>query len=113
MTNINTAITRNKFVEFWMKRIPDDPYTQSQYMYILTSVVFFGLLGYGLTAWYTFFTGLSIKYFFSACFMTAISIISLFGLKQTRAQYLVMKEMKNQPQKEIENVDEMLKQFQN
>ena len=109
--NPTDQFTRNKFVDYCLSLIPDDPYDQALYMYILTGMVFFGLIGYGLTSWYYFFTTMSIKNFFSAIFMTAIGLISSFGLKQTRNQFLVMKEMKNIKPGPVQSKQDMLKEM--
>ena len=113
MSDINEAFTKNSFVDKVMKWIPEDPLTQSKFIYYLTCIVFFGLLGYGINAWYNFFAHSSLSSFFSGCFMVAIAIISLFGLKQTRQSYLVMKKMYSQPKIEVkvDTLDEMKKEF--
>ena len=48
--------------------------------------------------------------------MSAISMLSLYGLKQTRASFHMIKNMANQPKKQmeemkIESMEEMLKEF--
>ena len=113
MSDINEAFTRNKFVDKLMSIIPQEPIIQSQYMYALTCIVFFGLLGYGLTSWYSFFTLFQIKYLFSGLFMTAIAFISFIGLKQVRDNYLMLKSLYSQPKQEdkVESKDEMLEEF--
>lgn len=108
--NIEKNLKGNPFINFCMRKIPDDPHTQSLYVYILTWVVFIGLLGYGVISWYSFFlAGGGLKNLFSALFMTAIGLISLFGLKQTRNQYLIVKQMKENPQP-IQSFEEMMKE---
>lgn len=111
--NITEAFTRNKFVDKVMGWIPDDPLIQAQYIYYLTLVVFLGLIGYGLTAWYSFITLFKLSSMFSALFMTAIGLISLFGLKQARNNYYLMKEMVKKSKEPIESVETMLKQDPN
>lgn len=113
MSDVNTAFTRNSFVDKVMKWIPDDPLTQSKFIYYLTCIVFFGLIGYGLNAWYNFFAHGSLSYFFSGCFMIAIGLISFFGLKQTRQSYITLKQIYAQPKEEIkiDIVDDMKKEF--
>lgn len=112
MNNPTDAFTKNSFVDKMMKLIPDDPLVQAQYMYFLTLFVFVGLLGYALTAWFYVVTAFSFKQFFSGIFMTAISLISLFGLKQTRNSYKLMKMMYAQKQPETESIEQMQKIFQ-
>ena len=116
MSNINEAFTKNSFIDRVMKWIPEDPLTQSKFIYYLTCIVFFGLLGYGVNSWYSFFThSFQLSYLFSGFFMTAISLISLFGLKQTRQSYLTMKAIYSTPKQEVkvETIDEMKSEFNN
>ena len=114
MAEINKAFTRNPFVEKCMSYIPDDPLTQAHYMYILTSFVFLGLLGYALSAWWQVIVAFSFKSLFSGVFMLAIAIMSLFGLKQTRNSYIMTKRIYAAPRQElkIETIDEMKKEFE-
>src|SRR5512135_904718 len=85
------AFTKNSFIDKCMKVIPEDPLTQTHYMYLLTAIVFFGLLGYAASSWWVFAHTLKLTTFFSSLFMTAIAIMSVFGLKQTRTAYLATK----------------------
>lgn len=113
---INDAFTKNSFVERIMKWIPEDQLTQSKFIYYLTCIVFFGLLGYGLNAWYNFFAhDFQLSSFFSGLFMTAVALISLFGLKQVRQQYYLLKQVYAQPKEEIkvESIEDMKKEFNN
>lgn len=111
---VTDQFTRNPFVEKCMSYIPDDPVTQTQYLYFLTCFVFFGLMGYALAAWYNLFSSFTWTGLFTGIFMTAIGLISLFGLKQTRNSYLYSKEMYgNKPQdKKLDSIDDMLKEFE-
>ena len=115
MTSPTDAFTRNSFIDKVMSFIPEDPLTQAKFMYYLTCIVFLGLLGYGLTSWYSFFTIFSLKPLFSALFMTAIALMSLLGLKQTRINYIMIRDAMEQFKKElepkIESKEEMLKSF--
>lgn len=106
-------LTKNSFVDKMLKLIPEDPLTQAHYMYLLTLIVFLGLLGYGAVSWYQFVTTLNVKMLFSGLFMTAVALISAFGLKQTRNNYKMIKQIYSQPKQEmkIESVDDMLKAF--
>jgi hypothetical protein len=116
MSNPTEAFTRNSFVEKVMKWIPDDALTQSKFIYYLTIVVFLGLIGYGVTAWYNFFFhSFQLSYLFSGLFMTAIGFISLFGLKQTRNSYFALKEAYSQPVNiiNLDNIKDMKKEFDN
>lgn len=113
--SVNDAFVNNSFVGKIMTWIPEDPLTQAKFTYYLTMIVFLGLLGFGLTSWYQFFISWQIKAFFSGLFMTAVSILSLFGVKQTRVMYLATKAVyKNQKaQPKIETTEEMLNSFKN
>ena len=113
MSDINKSFTGNPFVTKMMSYIPDDPLTQSLYMYILTSFVFLGLLGYAVAAWWQVWVVFSFKSLFSGIFMLAIALISLFGLKQTRNSYIMTKRIYASPQKElkVESVKEMMDGF--
>lgn len=109
------AIMKLGFFDKLFKLVPDDPLIQSRYVYYLTIVIFTGLLGYATVTWYTFFTSFKLNSLFSGLFMSAIALISIFGLKQTRAVYnttkiaYANKESNNTP---LESPDEMLKQFE-
>lgn len=109
--NPTDSFTRNKFVEKVMRWIPDDPLTQAEYLYVLTAVVFFGIIGYAFVAWYNFFASLHLTSFFSAVFMTAIGLMTLLGLKQTRSSYHMIKEMKANQNKPVPTMEDMLKGF--
>ena len=114
MTDPTQQFTKNKFVDKMMGWIPQDPLTQSLYMYILTTIVFLGLLGYAIASWWGFFTTpFQFKPLFSSLFMTAIALMSVVGLKQTRDSYHMIKMMysNKQPELKIESKDEMLKAF--
>lgn len=117
MTDVTKQFTKNPFIDRCLKIIPDDPLTQSQYMYYLTVVVFLGLAGYAITSWYTFFTTWKMSSFFSGMFMIAIALLSSFGLKQTRSNYLMVKEavkqLKIDKEPKIESPEDMLKSFKN
>lgn len=113
MSGINEVLTNNSFIDKCMKLIPEDPLTQSKFIYSLTWVVFLGLLGYGLNAWYNFFAhSFQLSYLFSGLFMVAIALISAAGLKQTRQGYLTMKKIYSRPVKKqepikVESLEEM------
>lgn len=113
MNDPNAAFTQNTFVDKLMKLIPEDPLSQAQYIYFLTVFVFLGLLGYGVMSWFTFFTTWSFASGFQGVFMTAIALISLFGLKQTRNAYHMMKKVYSNKDTgvQVESVDAMLNQF--
>ena len=118
MIDPTQQFTRNKFVDKMMSWIPQDPLTQSLYMYSLTAIVFLGLMGYAISSWYVFFTSpFSFKPLFSSLFMTAIALISVVGLKQTRDSYHMIKMMYgNKPVEQelkLESKEEMLKAFEN
>lgn len=114
MSSPTDTFTKNKFIDKVMKWIPEDPLTQSKFMYYLTCVVFLGLLGYGLNAWYNFFAhSFQLSYLFSGLFMIAIALISSFGLKQTRSNYILVKQMYSMPKQEmkVESIGEMKEEF--
>jgi len=105
--------TKNKFIDWCLKIVPEDPVTQTLYMYCLTTIVFVGLTGFSIMSWMETFSSFAFSTMFSALFMTAISLMSLFGLKQTRMAYMINKEMRSQPQQEmkVESFDEMIEGF--
>lgn len=113
MADVTKQFTKNPFIDRCMKLIPDDPVIQAQYMYYLTFVVFIGLIGYAVTSWYVFFTTWKVSSFFSGLFMLAIGLLSSFGLKQTRTNYVMIKQAVNQLDTEpkLESPEEMLKTF--
>ena len=116
MTDPTQQFTKNKFVDKAMSWIPQDPLTQSLYMYSLTAVVFIGLLGYAIASWWGFFTSpFSFKPLFSSLFMTAIAFLSVVGLKQTRDSYHMIKMMyansKPKDDFKVESTSEMLNGF--
>lgn len=115
--NVTEAFTKNSFVDKITRMIPEDPVTQTQYIYYLTVFVFFGLLGYAGVSWYTFFTTFKLSSFFSGIFMLAVALISAFGLKQTRTAYQTTKAIYSQTPKNvkiedtIESPDKMKEMF--
>lgn len=115
MNNPSDVFTKNKFIDKLLSIIPEDPLTQTQYLYYLTVIVFFGLIGFAVATWYEVFVHFSFTTFFRGIFMTAIAFLSLFGVKQTRQAYTVTKSMmsavKKEEPDEIESVDEMIKEF--
>lgn len=123
MANQTDGFTKNPFVDKMMKLIPDHPLTQAHYMYVLTAVTFFGIIGYGLVGWYQFFTSpFNLKILFSALFMTAVGLMTTFGLKATRTAYLTQKviwtqiakdkaEKKDAQEQKEESVDDMMAGF--
>ena len=114
MNNPTDAFTKNSWVDKCMKMIPDDPLLQSRYMYYLTVIVFTGLMGFAIATWYSFFTTWGIRNLFSGLFMSAIGLMSLFGLKQTRAIYKATKyAYQNKPKNKIESIEDMQRLFNN
>jgi hypothetical protein len=114
MTDPTQAFTKNQFVDKMMSWIPQDPLTQSAYMYSLTTIVFLGLLGYAGASWWTLFANpFQAKVLFSSLFMTAIAMISVVGVKQTRDSYHMIKMMyaNQQPEIKLESKEEMEKGF--
>lgn len=113
MANPTDIYTRNKFVDKMMSWIPQDPLTQSLYMYSLTAIVFFGLMGYAITSWWNLITHFKLSILFSSLFMTAIALISVVGLKQTRDSYHMIKLMYKQQNVpiQVETKDKMLEAF--
>lgn len=112
--NPNQFFTGNKFVNKVMSWIPEDPLTQSKFIYYLTITVFVGLMGYALATWYAVIFYFAWKNLFQGLFMTAIAILSLFGLKQTRKQYYMLKNMytqQNNIKLEVESPDKMMGAF--
>ena len=108
--------TQNKFVDKMMKIVPENPVSQAHYIYLLTFVVFFGLLGFSIASWVELFKVFTFTTMFRGLFMTAITVLSLFGLKQTRNVYLTTRkmfgvkgELKEEPKEE--SVDEMMEGF--
>lgn len=102
------------FMEKLTKLVPDEPKLQSQYVYYLTTIVFCGLLGFAVSAWIVVFTHFDWRTLFQAIFMSAISMLSLFGVKQTRANYLMIKQIysSGKPELKVESEEEMLKGFE-
>lgn len=114
--NPTDQFTNNSFIDKMLKVIPQDPLTQAHYMYLLTLIVFCGLMGYAINTWWLFFTTFELRSLFSGLFMTAIGFMSLFGLKQTRGVYLATRaaydQMENGEVKvEIEDPKKMLEEF--
>ena len=102
-------VPRNKILDKCMSAIPQDPITQSQYMYYLTMVLFLGLLGFTLSSVYGFYVMPTFKSFFTIVFMFAATAMTLFSLKSTRAAYLMALEFlgkKEEPKEE--SVDTMI-----
>lgn len=113
---INTPtdkLTKNSFIDKCLKLVPDHPLKQSQYIYYLSMIIFIGLFGYACVSWYNFATAVRWTSFFSGLFMTAVSFMSLFGVKQTRTTYKAMKAVYNMPKKDkvLESPTDMLNQF--
>ena len=84
-----------KFMDTMLKIVPDEPIMQSRYIYYLTAMVFFGLLSFSVATWWAVFTTFSFQTLGQAVFMSAISLLSMVGLKQSRAGFLMTKEMVN------------------
>lgn len=117
-SNPTDALTNNKFIDKMLKIVPDNPVYQSQYIYYLTLIIFFGLLGYTIAIFVELFNVFAFRSLFQGIFMAAISLLSLFGLKQSRKNYVLTKSLFNKkenvkPMKEddIESVEEMLLAF--
>ena len=119
MSDPTAMFTKNKFVNKMMSVIPEDPVTQSLYMYCLTWVAFAGLLGFSITSWINTIFGFTFTMLFTSLFMTAMALISMFGLKQSRIAYHLNKEMYSQvrmeqseQEKKVEDsFEEMLEGF--
>ena len=113
MSNPTSQFIKNGLVDKMLSWIPDDPLTQSQYLYYLSGIIFLGLLVYALTSWYNLFTQFALKTLFAAMFMSAICLMTTFGFKSTRANYLAVKAMMSQKPQDvkIESVDDMLEGF--
>lgn len=114
MADITQQFTRNKFVDKMMGWIPQDPRTQSLYMYSLTAIVFIGLLGYAMASWWSLFTNpFSFRILSTCVFMTAIALLSVVGVKQTRDSYHMIKLMyaNHKPEIQVESKDAMLNSF--
>ena len=82
--NKTDGLIKNGFVDWCLKIVPDDPIMQSLYVYCLSVIVFVGLMGFSIASWVQTFTNFAFTTMFRALFMTAISMLSLYGLKQTR-----------------------------
>ena len=106
-------MARNKFVDKVMSFLPDDPLTQTKFIYYLYILIICGLSGYAIVSWYTTFTLFNLKTLFSSVFMTAIALMTILGFKQTRNNYLMMKEMYKQKQNQepLPSVEDMMKVF--
>jgi hypothetical protein len=84
-------MNKNPIVDKMLSIIPSDPVTQTLYIYTLSWVLFIGLLGYSLATWYGVIMAFNIKSLFSGLFMSAVTLMSLIGLKQARGSYLSIK----------------------
>ena len=87
------ALTQNKFVDKLLKIVPENPLAQTSYLYYLSTIVFFGLFGFSIATWVQLFNHFDWTTLFRGVFMTAISLLSLFGVKQTRATYIMVRQM--------------------
>ena len=115
------ALTRNKFVDKLLKIVPENPISQSQYIYYLSAIIFLGLFGFAITSWVELFRFFSFQTMFRGVFMTAISLMSLYGLKSARNAYHTVRELyKSIPNQDeintiakmnVESTEEMLEAF--
>ena len=106
--------TKNKFIDKMLKIIPENPVYQSQYIYYLTIIVFFGLAGFAVATWIGVVTMFTWTALFRGVFMSAISLLSLYGLKQSRASFHTIRAMYGKTQKQelkVESLDEMIAEF--
>lgn len=115
MSNPSDVFTKNNFIDWWLNKIPQDPISQTSYMYHLTLIVCLGLFGYSLATWYEVFTIFTWTGLFRGFFMSAVSMLSLLGFKQTRQAYLLTKSMYSKKQtisdEKLESVSEMMEEF--
>lgn len=98
-----------------LKLVPKEPKAAAQYMYYLTLILFFGLIGYAAFAWYGFFTTWNLGSMFQGLFMLAGSLLTLTAVKQTKMSYDMMKVAYSQPKPQqevkLESVDDMMGDF--
>lgn len=109
-------MTKNKWVDYWMGLIPEDPVTQTKFVYSLSAIVFLGLLGYTIATWYDAVVNFAFTTFFRGMFMSAICLLTLIGLKQTRNAYHITKSMYGNPipqdnTMKIESITDMMEEF--
>lgn len=107
------------FLDKLLKIVPDKPLLQTRYIYYLSLMVFCGLIFYAGSIWYSVFTAFRFQILFQGIFMLAIALLSLFGVKQTRNAYLMVKqlsgttnEIKETAIQKVESVEEMMDGFE-
>jgi len=92
-----------------------DPLRKSHFDYCLYWIVFLAFVFLALTYYYSFFLGVgTISALIWGVILTVVCWFNYFALLAFRNVYLTMKEMKTRmsiPEK-IEDVDEMLKEFE-
>ncbi len=107
------TISGNKLVNKFLDLFPNDPLTQTKFVYYLTVIIWVGLGGYAVTSWITVFTAFTWGSLFQSIFMSAIALTVTLGLKQSRNTYLMIKATmgKNASPPDIESKEEMLEAF--
>ena len=107
--------TGNFLLDRFLAIVPDDPLQQAKYMYYLSSIVFIGILGYTVVSWAGLLAVFEPKGLFQSIFMSAICLITLFGLKQARTSYHTTKSyfenMEQQKKEPLPSVKDMMASF--
>ena len=79
-----------------LKRLPQDPVIIAHYMYWLTGIILFVLMGFTFNNLYLFFSdGFKLNYLFGAMLTTVFFLMSLFSFKGARDGYMAAKNQKN------------------